>query len=135
LPIYDQRIQDRPAIFDDDVANDLDLARLDVDVDLDRVGRIGVRERRRFVSHGNLEPGIVRGREWRSSEPDRAGDVGDRNDRRAVGETADGAVPEIEVGHRDLRDARGGEQQLGTNALRRSQHGAAGYDGALRPPG
>jgi hypothetical protein len=84
--VDDQRIEDRAAVFDDDVANDLHLAGLDVD--LDHVGRIGVRERRRLVSHGDLEPGLVASRQCRSSEPNRTGDVGDRDDRCAIAETA-----------------------------------------------
>lgn len=134
LPVYDHGINHRAAVFNYYVAQNLDLAGFDVD--LDRHDVCGVR-----MSHGwglvvgcCLQSSLFAFRKVARRDKNAASDLPDGNERRAVRLSSHNAIGKLEVSFRNLSKVRSHSDDFFPHLARRYGHrSAAGHRAAASP--
>ena len=133
LAVHDQRIDDASAVVADDEAGDLDMAGLDVDLDLGDVAARGVGGLVGLEVDGRFEAGIAVGGHREAVHAD--GEIGDLAERLLHAGRAlhvDRAILQFEVGLRDLHHFRGDLFDLGCDFDGGEMGRVAGIDGRAR---
>ena len=124
LTIHNNGIDNRAAVFNHDIAQELDLTGFSIDFNRGYMGRVGVSDIRRLVGHAGVKPRFFVGRQARRLHDNPMRQFGDGNQAYRTGFAPDSALGKFKIVCRHFGQARRNAEQLIPQLLRRRGHGA-----------